>query len=192
MAATQKEIAVPPINKAKFKVIIIGDSSLISNRFSDRSKRAILASAMKEAHGAKAPKNPEQEYKESLYLTVDGKPGFPASGIKKACVDACSFIDKLTKVEARGAFYILGDVLPVKGKPQMREDNTRVGRGGTDMRYRADFAEWSIELEVLHNPNVISEEAIINLLENAGFSVGIGDWRPQKAGSHGMFHVKRG
>lgn len=191
MATKQQGISVPPINKSRFKVTIVGDSSLISHHFSDRSKKAVLDNAMGKARGAKEPKNPERDYKESFYLTADGKPGFPASGIKKACVDACSFIEGITKVEARGAFYILGDILPIKGRPQMREDNTRVGRGGTDMRYRADFPDWSIELDVLHNPNVISDEAIVNLIENAGFSIGIGDWRPQKAGSHGMFRVKR-
>jgi hypothetical protein len=192
MAATQQEITVPPINKAKFKVTIIGDSSLISHRFSDRQKKSILDKQMKKAQTAKEAKDPEQDFKDSIYFTRDNKPGYPASGIKKACVDACSFIDGLTKVEARGAFYILGDVLPVKGKPTIREDIVRLGGKVADLRYRAEFVDWSIELEVLHNPNVISAEAIINLIENAGFSVGIGDWRPQKAGSHGMFRVKRG
>jgi hypothetical protein len=32
---------------------------------------------------------------------------------------------------------------------------------------------------------------IFNLFELAGFLVGVGDWRPQCNGSHGMFRVKR-
>ena len=193
MAATgQQEIIVPPIDKARFKITIVGDSSLISHRFSDRQKKAMLDKQMKKAQAAKEAKNPEQDYHDSMYMTPDGKPGYPASGIKKACVDACSFIEGLTKVEARGAFYIMGDILPITGEPQMREDIVRLGGRTADLRYRAEFSEWSIEFDVLHNPRVISAEAIINLIENAGFSVGIGDWRPQKAGSHGMFRVKRG
>jgi hypothetical protein len=188
----QQEIVVPPIEKGKFKVTIIGDSPLISHRFSDSQKKAMLDKQMKKAQAAKEAKNPEKDYAESIYKTRDGKPGFPASGIKGACVAACSFIEGMTKVEARGAFYILGDILPIKGEPRMREDIVRLGGKVADLRYRAEFPEWSIDLDVLHNPRVISAEAIVNLIENAGFSVGLGDWRPQKNGSFGMFRVKRG
>ncbi len=188
----QQEISIPPIETSRFKVTIVGETSLISHRFSDRSKKAMLDKQMKKAQGAKEAKNPEQDYQDSMYLTPNGEPGYPASGIKKACVDACSFIGGMTKVQARGAFYIMGDILPIKGKVQMREDIVRLGGRTADLRYRAEYVDWSMELEILHNPRVISAEAIINLIESAGFSIGIGDWRPQKAGTHGLFRVKRG
>ena len=93
--------------------------------------------------------------------------------------------------QARGSFFIMGDILPIDGDHQMREDIVRLGGRTADLRYRAEFPEWKITLTIRHNPRIISQEGIINLLENAGFGVGIGDWRPEKSGSHGMFQVSR-
>ncbi len=39
------------------------------------------------------------------------------------------------------------------------------------------------------NSGAISAEQIANLLNTAGFGVGIGEWRPEKNGSYGRFHV---
>ena len=61
--------------------------------------------------------------------------------------------------------------------------------GTADIRYRAEFKKWKATLTIRYNAHVISTEQIINLYHVAGFSIGIGDWRPQKEGSHGMFHV---
>lgn len=42
-----------------------------------------------------------------------------------------------------------------------------------------------------HNANVLSAEQVIGLFEAGGFGVGIGDWRPERDGVHGRFHVAR-
>lgn len=192
MADKAHEIVVPPIERGTMKLTIRGVSPLLSHKFSDKNKDEMLSKQMKQAKQAKAAKDPEADYKESIYYTRDGKPGFPASGIKKACVEACSFIDGITKVQARGALFIKGDVLPIRGDPTMHEAIVRLNGRTADIRYRAEYPEgWEIDLEVLFNPRVISAESIVNLIENAGMSVGIGDWRPQKSGSFGMFEVKK-
>ena len=43
---------------------------------------------------------------------------------------------------------------------------------------------------VLNNVNVLSVEQIINLFNVAGFGIGVGEWRPEKDGSYGLFHVE--
>ena len=77
----------------------------------------------------------------------------------------------------------------IQGEHRMREDIVRLGGRVADIRYRAEFPEWRIRFEVKHNPRVISQESIVNLIETAGFHVGLGDWRPEKQGAFGMFHV---
>jgi hypothetical protein len=127
-------------------------------------------------------------------------------------VDACSFVDGVTKVTARGAFHVnLGEELvPIEGgkakkravkqspfgdcEPTQREDMVRVGgkgpgTGTADLRYRPEYTGWSIPIRVDYNSSVISMEQIVNLLNLAGFSIGIGEWRPQKDGQWGMFEV---
>lgn len=39
------------------------------------------------------------------------------------------------------------------------------------------------------NRNVLSAAQIVNLFNTAGFGVGIGEWRSEKDGHYGMFHV---
>ena len=187
----QNVVEIPGIEINKFTVTIEGVSSLITHRFSDESKKAMLDKQMKKATLAKKAKDPEHNYRQSLYHTEDGQPGFPAAGIKKACVSACRFLDDIPMTQARGAFFIMGDIIPIDGEHRMREDIVRLGGKTADIRYRAEFPEWKITLTIRHNPRIISQEGIVNLLENAGFGVGIGDWRPEKNGSHGMFQVSR-
>jgi len=93
--------------------------------------------------------------------------------------------------EARGAFFIMGDIIPIVGEHKMREDIVRLNGRTADLRYRAEYPEWQITFIVNYNPDIIGVDSIINLLEVAGFHVGIGDWRPEKNGTHGMFHVLR-
>ncbi len=98
----------------------------------------------------------------------------------------------MTKVEARGAFHINGDLVKIKGTPAPREDMVRIAMGTADIRYRGEFKKWSCEFEIRYNRCVLSEEQIINLFNAAGFGIGVGEWRPQKDGSMGMFHVATG
>ena len=39
---------------------------------------------------------------------------------------------------------------------------------------------------------MVTAEQLIGFFNLAGFSVGIGEWRPERNGDHGMFHVKAG
>lgn len=62
--------------------------------------------------------------------------------------------------------------------------------GTADIRYRGEFPEWSTEITLRYNANVLSPEQVANLFNVAGFAVGVGEWRPQRDGSFGMFHVE--
>ena len=125
---------------------------------------------------------------------------------KNAAVTAGTSVAGLTKIQARQAFHILGEDADIHGafegsksrvnlvriegvRPAMREDMVRVGMGTADLRYRPEFSEWHAKLLVRYNANVLSESQILNLLNVAGFAVGVGEWRPEKDGQYGMFHV---
>ena len=72
----------------------------------------------------------------------------------------------------------------------MREDVVRLMGTTADLRYRGEFKTWKAVVTVRHNPSVLSREQVCNLFNVAGFAIGIGEWRPQKDGSFGMFHVE--
>lgn len=191
----QEEVRIGGIRTKTFRLILRGTSPLISHKFSDRAQDAMLAKQMKTAQKAtgKEAKNPERDFKESLYVLKDGRYGFPLSGFKNAAVDACTFMDGMKKTVMRGAFHLIDEhdgLVVIKGTPRMRKDNVRVGMGTADIRYRAEFPTgWESEILIKFNENATSIPQLVQLFNAAGFGVGVGDWRPQKDGSYGMFEV---
>jgi len=75
--------------------------------------------------------------------------------------------------------------------PEMREDMVRVGMGSADIRYRGEFSDWSADLKIRFNANgQYGLEQIINIINAGGSVCGVGEWRPEKDGQYGMFHVE--
>jgi hypothetical protein len=183
-------ITLPRLSIKTIKLRLVGDSALICHAWSEKAKRQMLEKQMKIAQQAKSAKDPQEDYEQSLYKHPDGGYGFPAVAFKNAAVDACSSIAGVTKVEARGAFHIMGDLVKIQGDPTPREDMVRISMGTADIRYRGEFRTWSADITLRHNENVLSAEQIANLFNTAGFAVGVGEWRPQRDGSFGMFHVE--
>lgn len=196
-------VEIPEIKLQTMKITVVGDSPLIVHAWSEKAKKMILDKQMKKATNGKEAKDPWIDFCESLYW-LDGMPkqpteediekgrfGFPSCGFKAAAVDAGYQQGILAKkTTARGAFHIIGDMVEIKGTPTMREDMVRIGMGTADIRYRGEFKEWTAELIIRYNPNVMSSEQIVNLINMGGFANGIGEWRPSKDGSFGTFHVK--
>ena len=187
----EAEISIPSINIQRATIQLVGDSQLICHAWSEKAKSQMLDKQMKKGVQAKAAKDPEQDYRDSLYPLPNGGYGFPAVAFKAAAVDACSHVSDITKVAARGAFHIIGELVPIEGEPTMREDMVRLSGVGAppDLRYRGEFKTWKVTFTVRYNANVISLEQLLNLFNTAGFAIGVGEWRPQKDGSYGMFHV---
>lgn len=196
-----EKIQIPPLNLATAKVTIVGISPLLVNKFDEKSRQEIEDKYQKKAKQNKIPKTPKEEFEASLYRIPGKKDAFgvPAAGIKKAAVSACRFIDGMKMTQAVGAFHIIDDagdgLVEIKGsKPVMDERIVRVGNFGNKKpatRRRARFDDWKVTFTVKYRPDVLSAEQLLNLYENAGFSVGLCEFRPEKNGSLGMFQVQR-
>lgn len=191
-ATMEAPISIPKIDVKQMLVTLIGDSPLICHRWSEKAKKEMLDKQMKKAKTARAAKDPEANYRDSLYEHPEGGYGFPCVAFKAAAVGACRFAEGMKMTEARGAFHIVGELAKIDGTPSMREDMVRVGMGAADIRHRGEFKTWRVELLVSYNASSVSPEQIINLLNLAGFGVGVGEWRPEKDGSYGRFHVATG
>jgi hypothetical protein len=184
-------IALPKLDIKLISVRIVGDSALICHRWSHKAKKQILDKQMGVPSEGKEHKDPEADYRDSLYAHPDGGCGFPTIAFKDAAVQACTSLGKsVTKVAARQAFHIVGELVRIEGEPRMREDMVRVGQGTADIRYRGEFPQWACNLTIRYNARVLTAEQISNLLNTAGFAVGVGEWRPEKDGSFGLFHVQ--
>jgi hypothetical protein len=190
-ATTSGGIQIPDLNIQTMQLTLVGDSPLIVHAWSKKAKEAILAKQQKKASKGKEVRDPERDYQESLYRMEDGTYGFPAVAFKAAAVTVCSQIDGITKVFARQTFHVLGgDLIQIQGdEPIMREDMVRVGMGTADLRYRGEFKRWFVRLDIEYNASAISKEQLINIFNTSGFGVGIGEWRPEKDGRNGRYHV---
>lgn len=121
--------------------------------------------------------------------------GFPVTAFKQAAISAAYRMGwAKDKVSLRGAFFIDGDengMIEIHSDaPKMREDMVKVGMGTADIRYRGEFDNWSADLTVSFNVNGnYSLENIVNIINAGGYICGVGEWRPEKDGQYGQFHV---
>lgn len=190
VASEEAAIVLPKLDNRTIEITIIGDSPLITHAWSEKAKGMMRDKQQGKATKGRENKNPEEEMKGAMYFTPDGKPGIPALAFKNAAVTACTSLGKaITKVAARQAFHVLGEILPIEGKPRMREDMVRVGMGVADIRYRPEYFPWKVKVRVVYNARVISSEQLCNLFNISGFAVGVCEWRPECNGQMGMFHV---
>lgn len=80
----------------------------------------------------------------------------------------------------------------ISDPPVMREDMVKVGMGTADIRYRGEFQNWQMNLKIKYNANgIYTKNDILNIIEAGGSICGIGEWRNEKDGVNGAFHVKR-
>lgn len=189
-ASSSGGIEVPALALRVVTLQIVGDSPLIMHKWSDKAREMISGKQQGEAVQKNIARDPQQEFEESMYRFPDGRYGFPSVAFKAAAVDAATQVKGLTKTYLRGAFHTQGELTEIVGEPRMREDMVRIGMGTADIRWRAEFPEWSAPLRVRFNENSITIAQLVHLFNAAGFSCGLGEWRPQKDGSYGMFHVE--
>lgn len=184
-------VVVVPINIRRVQLKLVGDSPLIMHAWASKTKQEMLDKQMKKAKTARNAKDPEADYNAAFYRLENGSPGFPTIGFKQAAVSAGGrFSQGLKMTELRGSFFIEGELAEIIGTPNMREDMVRVGMGAADIRYRPEFKQWSAILNVRYNADAISLDQLVNIFNLAGFGVGVGEWRPEKDGQYGMFHVE--
>ena len=206
--AVEAGFHIPAIEISSFELTLVGDSPLIVHAWSEKAKKEILDKQMKVAKTrVRAIRNPAGDFIDSLYwlsekpteptmeafyqaLEKGARFGFPSVAFKAAAVSA-GFRSGVTKNKTvpNSAFHINGDMVRINGTPQIREDMVRVGMGAADLRYRGEFKTWSASFQVRFNTAVFTIQQIINLFNLGGFACGIGEWRPEKGGSFGMYHV---
>lgn len=205
---SEKVVDLLPIQIQQFEIKVVGLSPLIVHRFSEKAKKQIEDKQQKKAKGAREARDPNAEFLGSLYTYPDDvagvagcRYGIPALWFKLAAIDACRYVESMKMTMARGAFHVMGEsddsgglVLLHYSDLRMREDAVTIGMGSRDMRYRGEFANWSVNLKIRYNAACVSAEQIINLINISGFGCGIGERRPSQGCSDqfGMYQVALG
>lgn len=199
-ASAPAAITLKRIERETVKIRVVGTAPLIVHRFDEKAKQMMLDAQQTKARAKKEPKDPIALFEASKYRLPDGTEGFPAVGFKAAIVGAARLFEGISMVQAKQMIRVIGDgpdqyvplIVPNGEQAIMREDTVRVGMGTADLRYRAQYTNWSADLIVQYVPSQIDLPSIVSLVDAGGIG-GIGEWRPSApkgaTGSFGTWEV---
>ena len=192
---SKETVQLRPLKLKEIQITLIGDTELIVHAWSEKARKEILQRQQK-VKVAKEIRDPQKEYESGFYHFPGGGYGFPVLAIKGALTSVAHKDIGVEKTLVRKSIYIQGttdskgmQLIKIHGEPSMREDMVTIGMGSSDLRYRPQFQTWFMRPVIRFNEDFITAETIVNLFNLAGFGSGLGEWRPERNGQSGMFHV---
>lgn len=195
-------------NYKAFSLWVVGDTPLITHAWSQKAKTEMLQKQVKATRGGRERRDPEADFVSSLYEMGDGAFGFPAMGLKN-CILSVAHKDKgIAKTSVMAALWIDAEIVSARpayagaicdmpllriygSEPQNREDMVKIGAGlnkVASLAYRAQFTTWAFRVMGRFNSDVLTEEALYFLIDEAGMACGLGEWRNERKGMFGAFH----
>lgn len=202
----------PIFQRARFW--IVGDTPLISHAWSEKAKREMLQKQVKATRPGREARDPDSDFVSSLYeMGQDSQGrefyGFPVTGVKN-CVLSAAHKDKgIARSAVTSALFLHAEMVRVRpalakaicdmplvriwgSKPEMREDSVKIGAGlnkVASLAYRAQFSNWAIRIDARFNPEILTPDALAFLIQESGLSCGLGEWRNERRGIFGAFHL---
>ena len=206
MAKKDEFISVNKINVSRTKVTIIGDGDLCLNKMNDVAARILTDQRKDKAKSLNKPNmweevitalhwrdgKPKDFSEEGLYRALnENAPCISAFGLKKSWGDAVvrNAIDKYkTKFDASINIISTGGVVPIKFSNYTLDEKLMSPKKGSPVLVHISrFSGWSAEVEIAFTENTYSLEQIINIINLAGFGIGIGSGR---SSGYGRYHVE--
>jgi hypothetical protein len=204
--ANEKAVTAPKesivISAPKFRTAIfhlIGQDVLVQHRFSAKTKQQ-MKQKMEEGKSASSkkvrePKNTDDTFNESRYVSKDGWDGFNASALRKALISACRLVNfKMTL--AKLSIFVEADgydaqepqipLIKIIGSAIKQEDMARVETGQPYVTVRAAYHNWAADARIRWDEDQFSVTDVTNLLSRVGLQVGLGEGRPDSKDSAGM------
>jgi len=178
------------------QVEIRGITPLLIHRFNEEAE-----SAKKIRRIEMTQRDPRQEATKNAYIAKDNTFYFNAFSIPSAMGSAGSNhkatgTRKTLRFVVPSAVRMLSDVVTIlngSGPAKNFEVDSRPvtipATKGRIMRHRPRFDQWGARFEMSINDDLLSVEMAHQLLNEAGLSIGIGDFRPEKRGPFGTFRV---
>jgi len=193
--AKEETINIKPLKIGRLKLKVVGrtpympepmDMAVLDRYDKKKSKQSYDKDSISE----------EDKANEKYYFTEDGKKGIPARAFYDSMIRASSYLfDKKDggMRNVKEGVNVLGNIIPLKYKKEVRLTHWGRMSGQTKAPrkiIRNSFEDWSCELEIEYNQEQLSPENIINILNWAGFHIGVGAFRKEKTGNYGSFYVE--
>ena len=192
-----------------FSVWLVGDTPLITHAWSEKARREMLQKQVKATKGGKEARDPQSDFVSSLYEMGDGGYGFPAMGVKNCILSAAHKDKGIARSAVMSALWLNAEMVRTRpalagavcdmpllriygGQPEMREDMVKIGAGlnkTANLAYRGQFTVWAMRITGRFNATVLTAEALAFLIQESGMSSGLGEWRNERKGMFGAFHL---
>lgn len=187
-------------NRGLMKTIAVqieGLTPLLIHRFTEQSEQA-----KKTRRVEVVTRDPREEATRHAYVAKDGTFYFSAFSIP-SCMGAAGANHKATGTRKTLRFVVPsavrttsdtititnGDGGPAKSFEVDSRPVTIPATKGRIMRHRPRFDTWGARFELTINDDLLDPATAHVLLQEAGLSIGIGDFRPEKRGPFGTFRV---
>ncbi len=174
-----------------------GTSSLLRNRMTEQALQAVEEKQTRRGPGkvGRPVRDPQAEFEDKREKvnggagTKDGYDAFPAIGIIESLATAGGPRfggDKSDRIRIMGALSVDGDgSLEIHSKPPtMKTDWSPKVKMPI---YRPEYHDWYIDIPFRFDETDLSPADLVALAMNAGLKVGIGSYRKEKNGLHGLF-----
>ncbi len=179
----------------QIEIGIVGISPLLMHAWSEKALRMMTMTSLERRKMPKEKRDPQLEAEACAYRTDSGEYGLPLTAYKASLINTAHKDEGIEKTVVRKSLFIPTDdsnlCVPITYavEPYVRTDTVRVGAGATDLRYRLCFEDWRATFKLIVDTSRLSIENVITLTDKAGFSTGVGDWRPERGGEMGRFRV---
>lgn len=194
------ELAIQNINVRDMDVAVIGNTPLIMNRMSEKVRQELLLPGRKKTNADKKSTaalkhDPYGEYQSGFYRSKDESAltafHLPGGSFTKSMGTAALDIPGATKAQIQRYIRVKDLSVQVYGVPQIFMATVRtMGINRTpDIRTRPIFPEWAAVFSISYVSDFVTPNTIGTLLSSAGFLSGVGDWRSEKGGPYGQFHM---
>ena len=201
---TKNTIELKPLGNKYMEVTIVGDGDLVLNKMNDVTAKA-LTDARKDKAKDTSKKNVWEEIITSMHwlkgkptdfseqglidAMTNNAPCITGFGLKKSFGDAVvrNEIDKYkTKFDA--SVNVVGDLHPITFSEHFVDEKLMSPKKGAPVLVHLNrFNGWSCKFTISYMENVYSVEQIINIINMAGFGLGIGSGR---SSGYGRYHVE--
>jgi len=187
-----KTINLKKLDLGTIKVKIVGDSDYLP----EPMDMAVLEryDAMKGKKSYTKDTIPEEEkVKAKFYYTEDGKFGIPARAFYNSMIRGSSYLFEIKSGGMRNikeGITVMGEILPLKFKSHkvIPHWGRTSGMNGSPRKIlRNAFKEWEVVLTIQFNKANLSAEQIVNVINWAGFHIGVGGFRKRKLETSELF-----
>jgi hypothetical protein len=166
-----------------------GVTDIIQNCFCQKTIEQMLRKHMG-LSVQKENKVPRECVENATIRNIKREVCLPPVAFKCAMLTASMQIKGMMKSRLRPILFIEGQSIPITYEKMVpRMDMVRTATGMPDVRFRPMFVNWKARL-CIQFADTLPPQTVVDLLNRAG-KVGVGEWRPERNGTFGIFKVVR-